>query len=145
MPSLSCRKFARLTSEQADRELSAQECDFLEQHRQECSECSQEERSQNLALNMLRAAAIDEPEVDDFRFDERVIRRARVQQVRESLGYWMPAAMGALAACVAVFATLHLIARPTNLKNAEIPAGQAHRIRSGTPYLGLPRVNALDQ
>jgi hypothetical protein len=75
---------------------------------------------------MLRAAAL-EPEVAPM-FEDRVIRRLKVQNVRESLNYWTPALVGAGIACVALFVALHLAAMPSQLNRAEVPGGEASRL-----------------
>jgi hypothetical protein len=74
---------------------------------------------------MLRAAALD-PEVAPM-FEDRVIRRLRVQSVRESLNYWSPALVGALIACTALFVALHLASAPVHVNREQVPRGEASR------------------
>lgn len=74
---------------------------------------------------MLRMAAL-EPEVAPM-FEDRVIRRLKVQQVKESLNYWSPALIGAGIACIVVFATLHLVSTPAQINRAQLPTGEAKR------------------
>ena len=120
-----CKKFGRLSSEQADRTLSASEERFLERHRSVCAECRSLEHSTSCALNMLRMATL-EPEVAPM-FEDRVIRRLKVQQVKESLNYWSPALIGAGIACIVVFVTLQLVSSPSQIQRAHLPNGEARR------------------
>lgn len=134
-----CKKFGRLSSEQADRELSAAEDRFLAKHRAVCSECADVERTTSCALNMLRMATL-EPEIAPM-FEDRVIRRLQVQQVKESLNYWMPALVGAGIACVVIFVTLHLASVPVQMRNANLPDGEAKL--KASPKLELDHVPVL--
>jgi predicted anti-sigma-YlaC factor YlaD len=125
-----CDRFSRLSIEAEDRDLKPSERRFMEAHRDECPACRQLEASSACALNMLRAASLeDEIEISPS-FDERLIRRVRVNSVREGIRYWSPAAVGAGIACIALFTALHVAATPTQMKNAEVPGGQA---RNATP------------
>jgi hypothetical protein len=72
---------------------------------------------------MLRMATL-EPEVAPM-FEDRVIRRLQVQQVKESLNYWSPALIGACIASIVVFVTLHLVSTPSKLDRAHLPNGEA--------------------
>ena len=85
---------------------------------------------------MLRMATL-EPEVAPM-FEDRVIRRLKVQQVKESLNYWLPALVGAGIACIVIFVTLHLAAVPVQMKNANLPSGEAKK--EVTPSLELDHV-----
>ena len=67
-----------------------------------------------------------EPEVAPM-FEDRVIRRLKVQQVKESLNYWSPALIGACIASVVIFVTLHLVSAPSKLDRAHLPNGEARR------------------
>ena len=120
-----CKRFGRLSSEQEDRTLTASEERFLEKHRRVCEECSQIERTSCNALNMLRMATL-EPEVAPL-FEDRVIRRLKVQQVKESLNYWSPALVGAGIACIVIFVTLHLASSPVQINRANIKDNQSRR------------------
>jgi hypothetical protein len=135
-----CRKFSRLLSDRADRILSSAEDRFLTRHRYACLDCRKSERASDCALNMLRAAAL-EPEVAPM-FEDRVIRRLRVQNVRESLNYWSPAFFGAGIAFVALLVALHLAAAPAQLNRADFPGGEARRDSSipSAPNLELDRI-----
>lgn len=120
-----CGKFKRLASEQLDRQLTPREEVFLHRHRRACDECHDLQSQSSLALNFLRASAI---EVDVHpQFEERVIRKLRVQTTRESLRYWSPAAAGACIAGLAVVAALQMITRSAELPHIRI-GGEARRV-----------------
>ncbi len=72
---------------------------------------------------MLRDAAL-EPEPSPL-FEERIIRKLQVQNVRLSLSYWAPAFAGAAIACFALFAALQMISRPADLKGVKIPNAES--------------------
>ena len=133
-----CKKFIRLTSEQEDRDLNPTEERVLSRHREVCEECAQVARTTSNALNMLRLAAM-EPEVEPM-FEDRVIRKLKVQQVKESLNYWSPALVGAAIACAVIFVTLHLASSPTQMKRANLNSNEARR---ETPRLELDQPPVL--
>jgi predicted anti-sigma-YlaC factor YlaD len=136
-----CRRFRRLASELEDRGLSESEIEFLDSHREACEECRRYDEQAHQALGMLRGAAFHDVESAPM-FEERVIRRFRTQKVREGIRYWSPALVGAVIACVAVFATLAMVSRPDQLKSANLPTGSARLFHeSGTfPSLELKSV-----
>lgn len=134
-----CKRFGRLSSEQEDRCLSESEERFLSRHRAVCPECAEMERMSFSALNMLRMATL-EPEIAPM-FEDRVIRRLKVQQVKESLNYWSPALAGAAIACIVIFVTLQLASSPARLHQANIPAGEAKLTQA--PKLELDSVPVL--
>lgn len=140
-----CRKFSRLISERTDRDLSVREERFLDRHRDACSECRRSEVADDCVLNLLRASAL-EPEVAP-QFEDRVLRRLRVQTVRDSLNYWSPALVGAGIACIALFVALHLAAMPSQLKRTENSAGEAVRFTAPKtlPNLELSDVPHFDR
>lgn len=122
-----CRKFSRILGERADRDLKEAEERFLARHRQVCAECRRSEQAEDLCLNLLRGSAL-EAEVAP-QFEDRIIRRLRVQNVRESLNYWSPALVGAGIACLALFVTLHLAAASSQSPaHGQLPGGEANRI-----------------
>ncbi len=135
-----CKKFSRLLSERDDRDLAVSEERFLERHRVACVDCRRSERTSESALNMLRAASL-EPEIAPM-FEDRVIRKLKVQTVKESLNYWSPALVGAGIACIALFVALHLAASPAQLNKTEVTTGEAERyIAPATkPNLDLVRI-----
>ncbi|MFI5387236.1 MAG: hypothetical protein ACHQ50_14085 [Fimbriimonadales bacterium] len=120
-----CSKFKRLASEGLDRNLTPREEAFVQNHRKACANCSDLQSQSSLALNFLRASTID---IDVHpMFDERVIRRLRVQSSRESLRYWSPAVAGAFVAGLAVVAALQMITRSSELPHLRL-GGEARRI-----------------
>ncbi|MGV3616854.1 MAG: zf-HC2 domain-containing protein [Fimbriimonas sp.] len=125
-----CQRFSRLSSEAEDRDLKPSEHRFLEAHREACPECRETETVAACALNMLRDMSFDDDIEISPTFDERIIRRLKVNTVREGIRYWSPAAVGAGIACVALFAALHVAATPTQMKDADVPGGQ---VRNSTP------------
>ncbi len=135
-----CKKFSRLISDRVDRDLGASEVRFVSRHRDVCPTCRRSERSSDRSLNMLRAATL-EPEVAPM-FEDRVIRRLKVQNVRESLSYWTPALLGAGIACVALFVALHLAATPSQLGRSELSGDEARRYVAPKtpPKLELSRI-----
>lgn len=92
---------------------SPRESAFVQSHRATCPECGLYEVQLDSAMDMLRG--------QDFRtevssvFDSHVIRKHRIQSVRDSFRYWMPALIGAAVAGVALLAMLHAISRPAGL------------------------------
>jgi len=138
-----CKKFARLSSEQSDRQLTTSETRFLNRHRAVCLDCQEVESTTNCALNMLRMATL-EAEVEPM-FEDRVLRRLHVQQVRESLNYWSPALVGAGIACAVIFVTLQLASSAGSTARANLPAGQARLEISSrmSPKLELDRPPVL--
>lgn len=134
-----CGKFKRLANAELDRVLTSREDAFLQKHRQVCSECAQEQSQSSLALNFLRASAFEAVEVSP-NFDDRVLRRFKVQTTRESLGYWSPAVAGAFVAGLAVVAALQMITRSAELRHIKVPGAEVRRI---TPAKSFPELNQI--
>lgn len=123
---IGCSKFKKLTSESLDRELTLKEDAFVQKHRGACSECRAIQAQSSLAMNFLRSATM---EVDvNPHFDERVIRKLRIQTTRESIRYWSPAVAGAFIAGLAVVAALQMITRSAELPHVRLPGAESHRI-----------------
>jgi len=118
-----CRKYLRLSYDARDRELKPREERFLSRHSAVCEPCSHVAEEGAFALNLLRACVI-EPEVK-HNFDERVIRRLRVQTVGTSLRYWSPAIIGAGVAGLVILAALQMIAQSSKLPSFHVPGGEA--------------------
>lgn len=129
-----CGKFSRLLSDREDRALTDRELRFLGRHKAVCDACARQETSFHQSLNMLRGATLN-PVVTKG-FDERVLRRLRVNRVKQSIEYWSPALMGSAVACIALLVTLNLLAGPA-VKSAHLPDGEAMRMTSGFPKLEL--------
>jgi len=123
---IGCSKFKRLTSEELDRTLTPKEDAFVQKHRSACDDCREVQVQSSLAMNFLRSATMD---IDVHpHFDERVIRRLRVQTTRESIRYWSPAVAGAFIAGLAVVAALQMITRSAELPHVRLPGAESHRI-----------------
>ncbi len=134
LPKFGCAKFRHLSNERLDRDLCESERRFISMHRGQCAGCAATERNSTFALNMLRGASI-EVEVQP-NFDERVIRRVKVQRVKEGFRYWSPAIAAACITCLTLFAGLSLVTKPVNIQSAHLPGSEARRIQS--PRLTLP-------
>jgi predicted anti-sigma-YlaC factor YlaD len=131
-----CSKFKKLASEALDRHLTPSEEAFVQRHRSACPECHDFQSQSSMAMNFLRSATID-VEVHPM-FEERVIRKLRVQTTRESLRYWSPALAGAFIAGLAVVAALQMITRSADLPHVRFPGSEAHRVTNS-------KSNPLDQ
>ena len=143
---LACKRFRRLYNEGDVRDLTREERQFVEEHRDMCDECREFESSAFSSLSMLRDATM-EPEVS-LAFDDRVIRLVKVQSVRSRLGYWSPALVGAGIACVAIFAALQIAATPAKMNKSHLPDGEARLNRAADqplPSLILPEKPRLDR
>lgn len=112
--------------ERFDRQLSVRELSFLEAHRVTCPECRVSERQGALALSMLRNSAI-EPELTP-NFNERLVRRWHVQTVKNSLGFWSPAFVGAVVAALLVLASLQIVSQSGKFPTVTLNGHEARRI-----------------
>jgi len=94
---------------------------------------------------MLRMAAFDDEVQDSFepQFEERILRKLRVQSTRESVRYWSPAFVGAMIAGLAVLATLQLVPNRPSLPSSNRPEGTAYRTRG--ERLPTLDINKLDR
>ena len=141
-----CGKYRRLTGEKNDRALELKEREFMARHRSVCDECRVYEAQSTTALNMLRMAAVQEEEVDaGIVFEERVLRRWRVQSTRESVRYWSPAFMGAAIAGLTVLAALQLVTNRPTMPNTSSPIGEARLERGGDqlPMIDIGKINRM--
>ena len=128
---LACARFQRLAHEDFDRRLTSREQEFLAKHRSACAACRLAETQGALALSMLRMSAIDADPAPQF--EERVLRRYRVQTVHESLHFWSPAIIGAFVASVLVLAALQIVSNSSKLPAIRTPGSEAHRTVERTP------------
>jgi hypothetical protein len=141
-----CGKYRRLMNEKFDRTLGVGEREFMARHRAVCDDCRREEIQGTCALNMLRLAASEE---DDFSngmvFEERVLRRLRVQTTRESVRYWSPAFVGAVIAGITVLAALQLVSNRPNTPNSTNPPGEArlNRELGRLPVIDLDKIERM--
>jgi hypothetical protein len=106
-----CERFAHLSEEARDRDLSPAEARFLSNHATACESCQRMDSTLHYSLNLLRNAS-EEPE-SDFqtvrKFDQRLLRAYRVQQTSESVRYWAPAIFGAIAAALVFLALIAIV------------------------------------
>ena len=143
-----CGKYRRLMNEKNDRTLGLGEREFMAKHRDVCVECRKQEALSSSALNMLRLASFAEDE-DSFdsglQFEERVLRRLRVNNTRESIRYWSPAFVGAAIAGLTVLAALQLVANRPGMPATSNPAGEAQLRKPNTnlPLIDLDRLGHL--
>lgn len=143
---LSCRRFDRIVSESLDRPLSAKEEAFLERHRALCPACAKLESQKRMALNMLRMATLDpglEP-APAASFEERVIRRWRVESIRSGITYWTPAIVGAGASIVAVLAAIQILAQSPQLPEFHRPEAGAKLDRPAPTNAHLPVIPSYE-
>lgn len=131
-----CAKFRRLSSEEVDRTLTESEFAFMAKHRTVCACCASYESLSASALSVLRLATIEAEPTPQF--DERVVRKLRVQVSRESIRYWSPAVAGAFIAGLAVIAALQMITRSADLPHVRLPGSEAKRIQLSRPAPFLP-------
>lgn len=140
-----CQRFSHLLSESQDRDLSAREQKFMDQHREACSECRVQDEATDDCFAFLRMSAI-EPDPLPASFDERIVRLVKLETKRNGFGYWSPALLGAGVACVAIFAALHVAATPVKPDVAKPDASQARNtVKSAYPRLELDRVPQFRQ
>ena len=127
-----CGRYRRLTNEKNDRVLELKEREFMARHRAVCDECRVYESQSSSALNMLRLAAVQEDEIETgLVFEERILRRWRVQSTRESVRYWSPAFLGAAIAGLTVLAALQLVTNRPQVPFSTHPGGEARLERMG--------------
>lgn len=138
MMRLGCSRFHKLVTEELDRQLSPKEEAFVSRHRESCSECKDLQAQSSLAMNFLRSAAIDVSVTPAF--EERVIRRLKVETTRESLRYWSPAVAGAFVAGLAVVAALQIITRSAEIPAVRFPGAESRRITSTKSNPELDRI-----
>lgn len=141
-----CGKYRRLASENNDRALELVEREFMARHRAVCDACRRHEVQASTALNMLRLAAVQDEEIDNgLVFEERVMRRWRVQSTRESVRYWSPAFMGAAIAGLTVLAALQLVTNRPAMPNTSNPIGEARFERGGgqLPSIDVEKIRRM--
>lgn len=133
----SCQRFRQLADEANDRDLTPQETQFCDSHREACADCREIETEGAMALNMLRSFAEIEPEVDHGLTD-RIVRRARIQTIRSGLRFWSPALGGMVIGALMMMAVVQLVGRSNVLPRNHNNQGDARRIeRSNTAFPDL--------
>jgi len=118
-----CRKYHKLFHAQRDRELSPKESSFLEHHRSACYKCDEEMAGSNDILDILRMSAM-EAECSPH-FDDRVVRKFKLESAKAKLTYWSPAVFGAAVAGLVILAALQMIAQSGKLPVFRVPGGEA--------------------
>jgi hypothetical protein len=126
-----CARYKRLISEEMDRALTPRERNFLSRHGAVCNDCEDVQSQSSLALNMLRAATLEVEAAPMF--EDRVMRKLKVQTTRESIRYWSPAVAGAFIAGLAIVAALQIITRSAQLPHVKLPGGEARKITLSKP------------
>lgn len=133
------RKYVALLNEQQDRDLTAREVAFLERYRANHPECAAEESLQDEGFAMLRGLGLDEDATAPERFEHRVIRRLRVQSVKDTAAYWSPAICGALVAAIALLAMFQLVGRSSTMPPIDVTGNEARRLDPPKPvFPSLP-------
>ncbi len=133
-------------NEKFDRTLSLRDREFMARHRIVCLDCRREESIGASALNMLRLAATDdEPIASSIVFEERVLRKWRIQSTRESVRYWSPAFAGAAIAGLVVLAALQLVSTRPGLPSTTNPMGEAklERPSGRLPLIDLDKIERM--
>lgn len=128
-----CRRFRKLVNDAFDRELGAREDTFMAKHRKVCQPCRAAEGQSNMAINMLRSLAMEAEPTPAY--EDRLIRRWRLQSVRAGFNYWSPAFFGAAIAGVAILAALQMITQSSRLPQVPLQGSgnEARRITTGGP------------
>lgn len=128
-----CRKYRKLYYDRRDRKLSVREQGFMSKHEAVCPNCERRMQIAVVALNMLRQEALEGCARPNF--EDRVLRRFRVETVRGSFGYWSPAVLGAAVAGLVVLAALQMIAQPSRLPSFQVRSGEARLSSPAFPNL----------
>jgi hypothetical protein len=129
-----CGKYEYLAVKLHDNELSNKELAFFEHHEALCATCRKEQELAEQGLNLLRGLVMEPHEVSAG-FEDRILRRFRVQKGRESIGYWSPALAGAVVGGLILISALQLISN-----SGVVPV---HR-DAGSVGLYFPAENGLD-
>ena len=132
---LGCHNFRCLSEVKDCRILTEAEERCLSEHRAQCKTCAAEEKQFSAALNMLRNSAFDaEPSAG---FDDRLIRRVKVQQARGNVRYWSPMFMGATVAGLLVLAALQVVSTSSELPTFRF-GGRNPEVRNTNGASSLP-------
>ena len=135
LSAFNCRKFEKLSDERDVRELTADELAFFEAHQLACEPCAELLRTSSMSLNMLRMSAM-EAEISPT-FDEKLMRKLRLQTGRASLNYWSPAVFGAAIAGLAVLAAMQAVARTVDGPNVRKASGEESRLMHNRTFPSL--------
>jgi hypothetical protein len=120
---LGCRKYRKLSYVRRDRELSVGEELFLEKHLTVCNTCELEASYGMIALDLLKQITLEaEPKPN---FNDRLLRRLKIENLKTSARYWSPAFIGAAVAGLVVLAALQMIAQPSQLPSLHLRGNEA--------------------
>lgn len=136
-----CDRFSYILNLSVDQPLRAEDQSFLDKHSLECKRCQALLRT-SMGLNMLRTCHAIEPESSDFAFEDRVIRRFKLERSRKSLIYWSPAVVGAAIAGIAILAALQMIAAPQQMPVFR-GSGEAMKIEKPGPM--IPEIELVNR
>lgn len=128
-------RYLHLRAAELDRPLTARELRFVERYRSRHPECRLEDSLEEIGLDALRGLAVEDMP-DGTTFDRRVIRRWRVQSMKQTARYWTPAVCGAAVAAIALLAMLQILSSAQNPKSLATPGAEAQRARPMFPDLG---------
>jgi len=128
-----CRKYRKLCYDRRDRWLAPKEMSFMSRHEAVCPTCERRMQVAVVALNMLRQETLEAGTRPNF--DERVLRRFKVESMRLSLNYWSPALIGAAVGGLVVLAAMQMIAQSSHLPSFRVPAGEARLSSPAFPNL----------
>lgn len=133
------RKYVALLNERQDRPLTEREEAFLARFRATHPEEAREESLHEEGFAMLRGLAFEDEPSNPDRFEHRVIRRWRVQSVKDSAAYWSPAIFGALVAAIALLAMFQLVGRSSTMPPIDVTGNEARRLEPPKPvFPNLP-------
>lgn len=121
------KKYEALLNVEHDRPLTPSELRFLEHYRTKHPELVEMEEAGREGFSLLRGLALDDEPESPVRFENRVIRKFRIQSVRETASYWAPAICGGLVAAMALLAAFQLLGRSPEMKPLSVAGSEARR------------------
>ncbi|MCC6403733.1 MAG: hypothetical protein IT207_06950 [Fimbriimonadaceae bacterium] len=121
-----CHKCRRLRQKRAISSLSAFEEAWLQEHWLACPECAADEAADLQVRAVLRASASNIDASHDF--DEKLLRRVRLDRGARTLAYWSPAFVGAALAGIAALALIQVLAFRPDPKPAVLEGREARRV-----------------
>lgn len=122
-----CRKCHRLRKKRAMSSLSQFEEQWMRNHWQECVDCAAAEAAEMQAMCALRASSQAEVEVASD-FDEKLVRRLRLDRGSRTLAYWSPVVVGAVLAGIAGLALIQVVSFRPEPRPAVLEGREARRV-----------------
>ncbi|MGE0000896.1 MAG: hypothetical protein AB7F50_06900 [Fimbriimonadaceae bacterium] len=122
-----CRKCHRLRKKRAMSSLSLFEEQWLENHWQECADCATLEAAEVQAMRALRGSSQAEVEIASD-FDEKLVRRLRLDRGSRTLAYWSPVFVGAALAGIAALALIQVVSFRPQPRPAVLEGREARRV-----------------